>query len=99
MANARKGSSDKPFTYKTASGKVIKISSKVTYDPGMAEISAFSKAREGGDEVTMAAAAFDMIRSGFPAEVQEQLGHLRASDLDQFMQGYFESAGVDIPKS
>lgn len=94
---------DKPFTFKSKTGAVIRIPSKVTYDPDMDAVAEFEKARAAAEvdserEISMAIAMLDMVKSGFPSEIAETI-KLKSSELGDFMQAYFQHTGVDIPKS
>ena len=46
----------------------------------------------------MAIAMLEMVKSGFPDDIAATI-KLKTSELGDFMKGYFEHTGVDIPKS
>lgn len=104
MAKARGSQNqDKPFTFKSKTGAVIRIPSKVVYDPDMDAVAKFEKARAAAEvdserEIGMAIAMLEMVKSGFPESIADTI-KLKSSELGDFMQGYFQHTGVDIPKS
>ena len=94
---------DKPFVFKSKTGAVIRIPSKVVYDPDMDAVANFQRARTAAEadperELDMAIAMLEMVKSGFPKNIADTI-KLKSSELGDFMKGYFEHTGTDIPKS
>lgn len=89
---------DKPFTFKSKSGHVVKIPAKVTFDPDVIALTEFNRAERAGDEQGQAVAFMEMLLSGFPPEVAQGI-KIKASEVGEFSRAYFEHTGMDIPKS
>lgn len=102
---------DKPFVYKSRTGAVITISSKVQIDPdmdGMVDMQdlkeAMAAAKEAGEknelaqlQTQFAVCYYRFIKASFPAEVSKNI-RLKTSELDDFLLKYQAHTGVDVPK-
>ncbi|WP_102157708.1 hypothetical protein [Zhihengliuella halotolerans] len=89
---------DKPFVFKSKTGSTITIPGGTDFDPDADTMVAMRDAqRDHGDGLEALAATIDMIRSGFPAEIAEQI-KLKTSEVETFSRAYFKFAGVDLPK-
>ncbi|MCT1607155.1 hypothetical protein M3B43_07410 [Nesterenkonia massiliensis] len=88
---------DKPFTFKSKTGNVITIPSKVNFDPDPDLVVAVDEAQASGSELAIAAATWRMVKSGFPDEIAEKL-KIKLSEMEKFTTAYFTHTGVSIPK-
>lgn len=89
---------DTPFTFTSRTGAVITIPAGTVFDPDMDAFVAMKQAADDQDDLALTVATLDMVKSGFPSEVADQI-RLKASELQEFTSAFAAHTGVDIPKS
>ena len=92
------GPQDKPFIFKSKTGTTIRIPAGTPYVPSARAISNLNKAMQAdeGSEIASLAATFDVITSGFPAEIADTID-LALDELQTFTTAYQRFTGTDIP--
>lgn len=101
---------DKPFIYKSRTGAVITISSKVQIDPEMdgmidmqdikdqIEVAKEAKSKDlPALQTRLTVIYYKFIKDSFPPEVSATI-RLKMSELDDFLMKYQAHTGVNVPK-
>lgn len=94
------GPEDKPFIFKSKTGTTIRIPAGTPYVPSARAVSKLAAAMESegeGSEIAALAATFNLITSGFPAEVADKID-LALDELQAFTTAYQRFTGTSIPK-
>lgn len=90
-------SQDRVFVYKSKTGVVITIPDSVDYMPSARQASRVAACVEAGNELGALGATFDLIVSGFPADVGDKID-LALDELQDFTSLFQMHRGISIPK-
>lgn len=92
--------SDADFEYASSSGAVITVPSMSKMDPDMDAVQAYAEAMAGPmNEIMSAAINIKFLRSSLPEEPGKQLGKLKLTEFETFLDAWSTHSGMKLGES